>query len=277
MSRENCRGENGNLMGYWTTSDTCWGLYYETMYSQGGRPIYNEDGFKTVASDVSTLIDNYLKMGHSLTEPGLEGYNVFQDVLLRICNRYPGSCETKLVEYCSNNSSDVVVGNNGLINFCGCYTNQQEYDGNVSKQCQPLCNRVSNVKLPNGSGGIISCNDNVCVIDNVSIEASKTENGKSSTGNVSFTQVCRCPEGQCKCIIGSVNLYSITGQTEFRQVCGENSLCYSITDNPNDPPTLIKCPEILESDTTSTYTYTPYITWFIIIVLIALIVIIFII
>lgn len=274
MSRESCRGDNGNLMPIWTSTDTCWSLYYRTMYSQNGRPIYNEDGFKIVQEDVGILINNYLNSGYNLTEPGLEGYNVFQDVLLRICNRFPGSCEVKLIDYCKNVSD--VSSNSGLINFCGCYTNQQDYSGNVSKQCQPLCNRVSNVKLPNGNGGLLTCNDNVCVIDQVSINASKTENGRSSTGNVSFTQVCRCPEGQCKCILGTTNLYGITGQTEFKQVCGEDSLCYSITDNPNDAPILIKCPEVLESETNVTSTYSPYITWFIIIVLIAIVIILFI-
>lgn len=275
MSRENCRGDNGNLMRIWTSSDACWGLYYTTLYNKNGRPVYNEDGFKIVSSDVTTLIDNYINMGYSLTEPGLTGYNIFQDVLLRICNRFPGTCEAKLIDYCSKQTTDIST-NSGLINFCGCYTDQQEYDGNVSKQCQPLCNRVSNVKLPNGSGGVLTCNDNICVIDQVSIEASRTETGRSSTGNVSFTQVCRCPEGQCKCIIGSVNLYGITGETEFKQVCGEDSLCYTITDNPNDPPVLIKCPEVLQPDTTGS-TYSPYITWFIIIVLICVVFIIFII
>lgn len=274
MSRENCRGENGNLMPIWTSSDRCWSLYYQTMYNKDGRPAYNEDGFKIVAEDASILIDNYIAMGYNLTEPGLEGYNVFQDVLLRICNRYPGVCQDRLIEYC-NGKTDI-TSNTGLINFCGCYSEQQDYSGNVSKECQPLCNRVSNVKLPDGYGGIKTCSDNICVIDNVSIEASRTENGNSSTGNVSFTQVCRCPEGQCKCIIGSVNLYGITGQTEFKQVCGEESLCYSITDNPNDAPILIKCPEVLEPDTTSNSNYTPYITWFVIIVLIALVLILFI-
>lgn len=275
MSREICRGDYGNLMQVWTKSNICWTLYYDTIYNKDGRPIYNEDGFKIISEDVTTLMNNYLNMGYKLTEPGLEGYNVFQDVLLRICNRYPGTCEAKLIDYCRDTTD--VSSNSGLINFCGCYTEQQDYSGNVSKECQPLCNRVSNVKLPNGKGGIKTCNDNICVIDNVSINASTTENGRNNTGNVSFTQVCRCPEGKCKCILGTTNLYGITGQTEFKQVCGEDSLCYSITENPNDPPTLIKCPESLEPETITNSSYSSYITWFIIIILVALVTIIFII
>jgi len=275
MSRQDCMGDNNvNLMDVWTRSNYCWSLYYELMYNNAGRPGYSSAGFDIVSTDITSLIDNYLGRGYKFTEPGLDGYNVFQDVLLRICNRFPGSCQKYLESYCPVQSG--IQDNTGLINFCGCYTEQQEYNGNVGRQqCQPLCNRVSNVKLPDGSGSVLSCTDNVCVIDNVSVTASATENGRSSTGNVSFTQVCRCPQGQCKCIIGSTNLYGITGETYFNQVCGEGSVCYTISDNPNQPPVEVKCPELLAvSDTSSNYN--SYITWFIIIVIVSLVFIIFI-
>ena len=273
MSRIGCRGDdpNINMMKVWTTTDDCWTEYYTTMYNKNGRPVYNDDGFQIVSEDITRLLANYVREGYKLTEPGLPGYNVFQDVILRICNSYPGSCERFLVDYCSVQQG--VEKNTGLINFCGCYTEQQGYEGNVSKQCQPLCNRVSNVKLPDGAGSTLSCNDNVCVIDQVSIDAGATE---SSTGGVSFTQVCRCPEGQCKCIIGSVNLYGITGQTQFKQVCGEDSLCYSVSSNPNDPPKPVLCPEIVEPQVSTTTTYSPYITWFAILAIVAIVLIIFI-
>lgn len=271
MSRASCRGDDGDLMETWTRSNACWSLYYNMMYNKNGRPEYNAEGAKIVNSDVTRLLENYSASGLELTEPGLKGYNVFQDVILRICNAYPGSCQDYLQPYCAPKTD--IQSNRGLINFCGCYTEQQEYGGNVSKQCQPLCNRVSNVKLPNGTGSVLSCTDNVCVIDNVSIQASTTEN----SGNVSFTQVCRCPEGQCKCIIGSVNLYGITGETQFKQVCGEDSLCYAISDNPNDPPVLVGCPVILEPETLPTSEFNPYIIWLIVFIVLVLVLIIFII
>jgi len=166
-----------------------------------------------------------------------------------------------------NTNLENITSNTGLINFCGCYIPGTDYT-DVKQQCQPLCHRVSNVKLPDGNGGLLSCLDNVCVIDNVSITAAKTD-GRST--DVSFTQVCRCPAGQCKCILSNTNLYGLVGNVSFDQVCGAGSACYVVNENPNAPPVQVRCPEVILPPENSIYTnnnLSYWIPWLIMIIVV---------
>lgn len=272
MSVVSCKGENGivfpQFMELWTQSTFCWDYYYNLMFNTGGRPIYNPDTLKIVQSDFSTLFNNYLNAGYALTQPGDPKYNSFQEVLLQICNKYPGSCQTFLESWCpANTDATSMSSNTGLTNFCGCYVKNSSFD--VSQKCQPLCHRVATVKLPDGLGGIQQCTDNVCVIDNVSITAAQTD---SRSTNVSFTQVCRCPAGKCKCILSDPNFYGLVGNVSFNQVCGDGSVCYTTSSNPNQAPVETTCPTVVEPPTTDVaQDFSAWIPWVVMIVIVAII------
>jgi hypothetical protein len=272
MSAVSCKGENGivfpQFMELWTQSTFCWDYYYNLMFNTGGRPIYNPDTLKIIQSDFSTLFNNYLNAGYALTQPGDPKYNSFQEVLLQICNKYPGSCQTFLESWCpANTDATSMSSNTGLTNFCGCYVKNSSFD--VSQKCQPLCHRVATVKLPDGLGGIQQCTDNVCVIDNVSITAAQND---SRSTNVSFTQVCRCPAGKCKCILSVPNFYGLVGNISFNQVCGDGSVCYTTSSNPNQAPVETTCPTVSKLPTTDVaQDFSAWIPWVVMIVIVAII------
>jgi len=251
-TRSICRGDSGitfpSFMNLWTNTNICWDVYYASLFNVEAQPRYNADELPTVQGDFNILLNNYISAGYSFTQPGDPKYNVFQEVILDICNRYPGGCDPFLQTWCPNNTSLKTISNNtGLINFCGCYIQGTPYkvDSNtLSQQCQPLCHRASSVKLPDGQGSTLQCNSNVCVIDNVSITAAQTStsNTGSRSTNVSFTQVCRCPSGQCKCILSNNNFFGLVGDVSFNQVCGDGSSCFVVNENPNQPPVQVECP-----------------------------------
>ena len=268
-ARSRCRGDQGinfpSFMNLWTSSNVCWDVYYALLYNVNAQPRYNPEELSTVQSDFTTLLTNYVNAGYSFTQPGDPKYNPFQEVIIDICNRYPGGCDPYLTSWCANNTSlSAIPSNSGLINFCGCYVSGTPYevDGStLSQQCQPLCQRVSTIKIPDGNGSTLSCDSNVCVIDNVSITAAQTANSNtgSRSTNVSFTQICRCPSGQCKCILSNNNISGIIGDVSFTQVCGNGSQCFAVTENPNQPPVQVECPS---GDTTpEPTTQTSYVVW----------------
>lgn len=259
-----------DLVAIWSQDNVCWDYYYNILFSKGGRPAYNPERLAQVQTDFTTLINNYFNQGYSFTQPGDNRYNTFQEILIQICNRYPGGCQPFLEQWCPNNTNlETISGNSGLINFCGCYIKGTDYG--ITQQCQPLCHRVSTVKLSDGSGGLLQCTDDVCVIDNVSISAAQTT---SRTTNVSFTQVCQCPAGRCKCILSNNNFFGLVGEVSFKQACGDGSKCYVASDNPNATPIPTECPEIVEPPTPqqeSDTSYAQWIPWFIMIIVVFLV------
>lgn len=271
MTNEQCSGKTDltipELYALWTNTNTCWSYYDNVLFNNIGQRRYNPNGLESVQIDITNLFRRYLRE-YQLTQPGDPKYNSFQNVLLQICNTYPGSCEPFLNNFCFDITPDQAATNTGLSNFCGCFLNYTETYG-LTQECQPLCQRVSNVKISNNEGGYKRCESNTCVIDQVSINASK-----SATGNVSFTQVCRCPAGKCKCIISNVNLYSITGNVNFNQVCENDSVCYQASNNPNQPLIQVPCPEVITPPSTTPSSTYSWLVTLVIVLIIALVLII---
>jgi len=277
--RDICVGKTsfpiGQLQLLWTSNFTCWNAFDDHMFKLNGRPGYNADNFSSMNDYFSYLLNYYLEQGYSISQPGSNSYNAFQQVLQTACTRYPGACGNFLTSWCANNATaDSASTNTGLMDFCGCYVKDQSWTEFGEKvECQPLCHRVSTIKLPDGTGSYSTCTSNVCIIDNVAINAARTDGRRT---NVSFTQVCRCPEGQCKCILSNTNLYGLVGNVSFNQVCADNSACYTVSDNPNQPPTQIPCPTIVtpedssETIVDSTSIYLPWIIMIIVVVIIFL-------
>lgn len=183
---------------------------------------------------------------NTLSNPKEFGYKPFLDTLLDACKSMPGVCEPVQSYMCNQCNRDQISGSNAFLTFCGCNSNASRTSNtfysntmsNFDPACDPLCTNSRAIQNVDTTTGITQqCNANVCVIDNVNIDAVDTTFGQLP----SFTQVCpACADGtgNCVCIINAnfSNISSIAGYDgnpindypRFLQVC-PNAQCF-VTD-----------------------------------------------
>jgi hypothetical protein len=188
--------------------------------------------------------DIWIGSVNTLSNPKEFGYKPFVDLLLDACKSMPGVCEPVQSYMCNQCNRDQITSSNAFLTFCGCnsnpaLTNNTFYNSTMSyfdPACDPLCTNSKSIQNVNTTTGITDqCNANVCVIDNVSINAVDTTFGQLP----SFTQVCpACADGtgNCVCIINANfnNISSIAGYDgnpindypRFLQVC-PNAQCFA--------------------------------------------------
>lgn len=167
------------------------------------------------------------------------------NTLLGLCSTgsAAGVCDGDLANMCSTytrqdildaynkyiqNNNDIASKN--LYQACGCHLKPSEYNewakvgvDETNVACDPICMLPDVVKqFVNNTQA--TCNQNLCVIDNVSIDILN-----SQTGNINFNVVCgNCggSSGQtCRCIFGDISIFqsgSNTGALNFQQNCGGN-------------------------------------------------------
>lgn len=238
---ESCGNQDANsLISYWCNNN-CFNAYYNYLNSDNinGNFIfaYNKDQLPFISENVNSLFSNYLKTYDLTNDVNSIRYNSFQNTLLSLCldPSLPGVCDQFLQSYCSNYSRNETIGNDVLTNFCGCYVpsdqNYLQYTNNAA--CDPLCHRTMTVKKPDGTGGNLTCAENICVINDISINTANS----SLTGRANIVNICPyCPNG-CLCIVSGVNVNNTLSQvglgTNIEQYCGKNSVCLVEDSNGN--------------------------------------------
>ena len=228
-------------------NDACYNVLYEQVFTTStGGVGFNPEGYLIAQDTMDSVFAKYL-MTNKITSPGLEGYNVFQDTIQSTCTRLPGICDPSLEIYCHNcpdcGSRSDIAADPPTLAFCGCYAPPPTVDPTILPQCDPLCTRIGTIPLPNGKGEALQCNNSVCVIDDVSIQAAKSSIGSDS---INFRQVCNtCGSGPCTCIISGISitatLASIGVTSNFDQVCGPNSTC--LETQPDGTDRVVDCAE----------------------------------
>ena len=168
-------------------------------------------------------------------------------------------------EKLTNSFRHVISQTDSLLGFCGCFAPVPPYFQNIrgfsnqpgGSACDYLCYNNNSYKLyennqiPNGAieGGVqLGCKDNICVIDNTSI------NSLNSNGNINFNQTCRgCnnPGSGCICYIDVstqqlINKISsgndgMMTQQNYKQNCSGNSVCFQYNEGEIKE---VKCNEI---------------------------------
>lgn len=196
---------------------------------------YNPDRMQQAREDTTTLLqsfDNAYGLGDDSSDVS------DRNLLLSYCRNplVPGVCDTFLNDYCDQFSrQDLVTGQEVNRSWCGCYVppdpsilpyaNQLvsplpscPNDPNPGAACDPLCRASTAVKKSClESGQLYTCPQNVCVINNVSIDVSNSE-----AGTVNINTLCSgCDEG-CLCI---VDVDSNDPNLDINQVCGSQSIC----------------------------------------------------
>lgn len=258
-----------NLFAYWDANN-CPAAYSAAINtSPTGTLVYNPNQQLVVQAKVTELFNNYLQ-SHMLTDDVTSpSFNPFQFTLLNLCidPTLPGICGDFLTNYCTqacSTDSTVeecrtrVANSPTLTNFCGCYVppdpDYLSYTlgstgcligssgctagctaGNTGctgqPACDPLCHRaLTSQRAYQPTGTIIKCPQNICVIDNVVINASQS----NIPGGVNFNTVCSGCGGAsgadgCLCIVSGVNVSQTFAQigvgTNFNQFCGGSSVC----------------------------------------------------
>lgn len=217
---------------------------------------YNSDAMTILQNHMSNEINVYLKK-HKFTDDVLDlGYSPVQNIIRDICldPTTPGICDKFLGSYCSQYSRDQVASSQILTSFCGCYIPVdplfQQYakgtpacltgdvvnctgctgDGNPDNcvsvpACDPLCKLPMTVKKVSDQGRQLTCPQNVCVIDNITINQHNSE----ITGGINFNTICAgCLQGSglCLCVINSPqSSLSEIGVANYIQMCGSGSTC----------------------------------------------------
>ncbi len=302
----NCSGEVGPgqaLFNYWRNNNC------PLSYSQfingfiGSNLQYNQDSQSTVQNLVVQLFDTYFitnALTDNVTSPE---YNPFQNTLLSLCldPTLPGVCAQFLEGYCANYTRDQVINSPVLTNFCGCYVppdpNYLQYTLGTPQcnqgvsgcqsctggqtgctgqpACDPLCHRALTSQRSNDVIGVeITCPQNVCVIDDVTINVQSS----NIPGGINFNSVCPgCSNGNqsCLCVVSGVNVSATMSQigvgVNFNQLCGPSSVCL-VEDNDGNIISQGACTGISDENIPITpYSYLPNLGIIIIMLLIVLI------
>jgi len=222
---------------------TCGDNYYNTLawLDSGGRG-YNLSRQQLIRDKASGSFERLLEIqGGSLRNYNEPEFNEVQEAIYEAFINTPQSAVDALTNYCSNFTREEIASSQALLRFCGCYgpnIDDLPDDRQIDKTCDPLCNRGDTVKLPiEGSLNSQKCSNNVCVIDNITIQAA------GGSGNVTLEQVCTgCTLARpCTCVISNVNaIDDIRGNVpvQISQSClPQATFCY---DNDIQVP----CPEV---------------------------------
>lgn len=250
----------GDLTSFWDSNySKCVGNYNSILYTYSNNEFkYNPNNLPQIQQDFYVLLN--LAFGEDLSLFN-ETTNVdLQSKLLQACKDIPGACDAYLCnKLCPSFTYDFLSENPAVTDWCGCYItpdNSADLFSNISSNqvtpnalrgknpCYPLCHRIETIPLFSNDGIEYACSNQVCVIDNVSIEATN-----STVGSVNITQICpSCsPDRLCECIISSDDLPQTFEElgisSSYTSYCGENGQCYIL--NPDNSLTPVNCVDYL--------------------------------
>jgi hypothetical protein len=235
--------------------------------SQGCTPVdtianpLNATGLAFAQNVVSGVFAKYASNGFAIGSlPGTPGYNPFQDFLYSyVCCPYPFLCQQPLSNVCNVFTTQRLIFDPPAANWCGCFLPAGEYqtyvdDYQINKACTPMCNRNTNIVNTLANGTPISCNQNVCLIDNVTIDLIQS----TVVGPVTIGQFCQGCEGSmtsCSCIIQNDSFEGandqIGGGVNLTTTC-TGSVCTRTN------PVAGASPSVLNVDCGATAGYNPF-------------------
>jgi hypothetical protein len=184
---------------------------------------YNELGYNVLSQP-----------GESNAEPVGPGGTLFSNNLFNICKSYPYLCSDNLYNnICKNvTTKQMTLSNNLFRNWCGCNMQDSEYEEyskiSIDKTCTPFCNSNTVIPLGELANNNITCPQNICIIDNVTISILETSGGSINISNV--CSGCYGKNNFCQCEIGDITID--TANSKLKQISGGtislNNSCNSI-------------------------------------------------
>ena len=155
--------------------------------------LIDPDGFKWAKEVFRGMFQKYLRdHGTPVATINSDGDvgSAMHDVIWEICQASPGLCEDSLKGVCSGYTAEDVATNPGIAKWCGCYLPDSEYEKyvnlfQINKECTPLCARNGNIPLVDSSGSIKVCQENICLIDDITVKMIESQ------GLLGFGNVCQ--------------------------------------------------------------------------------------
>lgn len=185
-------------------------------------------GVEWASNLFDAVFQKYQALGFIVgTAPGNVGYNPFQDFLYIVCCQVPVVCQSGLLDTCSVYTAQRLSVNPDVANICGCYLAPEEYATYVNtylidQQCTPMCNRPFTIPLVSGDNSPITCTQDVCIIDNITVNLVNT----TVNGGININQMCgNCgvqAGGSCQCIIQNNTIdgaNAVIGSINIEQSC----------------------------------------------------------
>jgi len=209
------------------------------------------------ASDLmGRVLEKYQRQGFVLgTPPGTAGYSPFQDFLYEnVCCPYPAVCQGALAGYCRRFSGQRVSLSPLAARLCGCHLAPQAYQSyttryQISPACTPTCTYPGTVPQTDASGAPVSCTQNVCLIDDLTINLAQSSVG----GDISISQFCsNCASGagaRCSCIVQDETLDAVSARIGKNILTGTECSQTTCQKRVNGVTVAAPCGETPESQT----------------------------
>jgi hypothetical protein len=215
---------------------------------QGCQPIDlqifipNAKGYSQAKDIINRVISKYNNQGYRLgADIGDADYGPFQDAIKQTCCKYPDLCKTNIIENCQSIDPLRINYKPREKEWCGCYLPDSAYEKyinvyGINKECTPYCNGIDNIPTTNVSGSGIPCRQNVCLIDDVTINIINSDIGQINIGN--FCGGCQSANqsafiSSCICIIdnNTINIINekIGGQVNIVNQCGSTKCTKTAT------------------------------------------------
>lgn len=257
---------NSDIASWWNHNQ-CQHALYDVVFP--GLGSFSSSGYQTIQEGMTYMLYRY----YSTTKPALpgqDGYTPVQDIIADVCsgrtqNDLQGICDPALSQLCSQCGRNETSQFDPILRLCGCYVPLPDPTifGPVPRQCDSLCDKfqyVATLRDPDNLSQLLKCDaGTVCVVDQVSISASK-----SQTGGASINQVCPgCSNvGECRCVIDldTSAQIGLTSSFELEQYCGSNSTCLRI-DPSTGIATTVECTSLNAADSISYPTDIPNSVW----------------
>ena len=218
-----------NLESYWCQY-SCPQQFVDALNSGSTVWGFSQANLLQVQQYVTKLFQNYLTKYEFTDNTESPKYNDFQYTILDLCTdtQLPGVCDVFLTQYCSAFSRNSLMGESINSSFCGCYVPPDAAYLSITNNaaCDPLCNRANNVRIAI-NGVIQTCPQNICVIDDTTIQAQS-----STVSQINFTSICsgcgNTGSNSCLCVVqgptisGTLNKI---GVVNINQYCGPDSIC----------------------------------------------------
>lgn len=230
-----------------TDTNPC-GVFIPPGTCTGVTGPFSSEGVSYATKVVQGAFEKFASNGFVIGSlPGSPTFNDFQDFLYNnVCCNFPQLCSSGLKSVCSVYTAQRLTFNPAAVEFCGCYLPDGEYaryidQFQVNKECTPMCNRIGNIPLTNGDGTELLCTQNVCIIDDINIQLTKT----SANGDIDISQLCGSCDGpskSCTCIIQNDTFLaadsSIGGGIDLSQQCSSGTCVRPGPNTSTTPPTV---------------------------------------
>ena len=166
-------------------------INYEDAIVLNGADI---NGLALTIMLIDDIFDRFLSEGGSIfSQIDSDGITnrEFSDNLFDICKTVPSLCKNRLNSICKNYKIDDLKLNPKIMNWCGCYLNQEEYNRvygryQVSTECLPICNNDSVIPIVTDNFTKKVCTQSICIIDQITLDIMST----SIKGGIQFEQIC---------------------------------------------------------------------------------------